>query len=141
MIKKYLLDTNIISEFCREKPNQKVVECFKARKDLCAISAITWEEMNYGIKKLPEGKRKNYLIECIKLYKETFEILPYTDFAAEITGKIKADSEKSGKKLPGYDSQIAGTAISNAMILVTRNTKDFEPIKDKTFLQVENWFE
>ena len=36
---------------------------------------------------------------------------------------------------------IAATAISNNLILVTRNTADFEPIKEVSNLMTENWFE
>ena len=39
-----------------------------------------------------------------------------------------------------YDSQIAATAISNGMVLVTHNTADFEPMKEKSFLRMEDWF-
>ena len=44
MKKIYLLDTNIISEFSKERPNQNVIALYEARKNFCAISAITWQE-------------------------------------------------------------------------------------------------
>ena len=45
MKKAYLLDTNIVSEFSKANPNPQVLEFYQARKNLCAISAITWQEL------------------------------------------------------------------------------------------------
>ena len=59
MKKTYLLDTNIVSEFVKERPNEQVIDFYNARKDLCAISSITWQEIIRGVSRMPEGKRKN----------------------------------------------------------------------------------
>ena len=140
MKKIYLLDTNIVSEFSKEVPNQQVLNFYKARKDLCAISSVTWQELTRGVQRLPEGRKRKYLECCMSNYEETFEILPYDKFSAQVCGKIQADAEKDGKSLPCYDSQIAATAISNGMVLVTHNVQDSEPMKEKNFLRVEDWF-
>ena len=42
--------------------------------------------------------------------------------------------------MPDADLRIAATAISNGMILVTRNTKDFDALKDCCTLSLLNWF-
>ena len=140
MRKIYLLDTNIVSEFSKKNPNPQVIEFYRARKDLCAISAITWQEINRGVSRLPEGKRKENLNNFIQNLENNTEVIPYDKFASQICGEMQADAEKNGKTLPSYDSQIAATAISNGMILVTHNTADFAPIKEKAFLRVEDWF-
>lgn len=140
MKKVYLLDTNIVSEFSKERPNPQVVGLYNARKDMCAISAITWQELNRGVNRLPDGKKKQYLERCLALYEKTLEVISYDKFASQICGEMQAAAEKEGHTLPFYDSQIAATAISNGMILVTRNTADFAPIKEKSYLRVEDWF-
>lgn len=61
MNKVYLLDTNIVFEFTKDNPNQKVLALYTARKNMCAISAVTWQELVFGLSKMPEGERKNYL--------------------------------------------------------------------------------
>mgnify|MGYP002674433492 CR=1 FL=1 len=129
MKKIYLLDTNIISEFSKERPNQNVIALYEARKNFCAISAVTWQELIYGVEKMPEGKRKNNI-----------EIIPYDDFAAGICGQLLGKCPKKGKSLPYYDTQIAATAIANGMVLVTHNTTDFAEAAERSFLRTEDWF-
>lgn len=140
MKKVYLLDTNIISEFVKLNPDSKVLELYQARRDLSAISAITWQELTRGLERMSEGKRKNTITNFIQHLSENIQIIPYDKFAAEICGKIQTIAEKNGKTISYYDSQIAATAISCGMILVTRNTSDFQEIKERAFLQLENWF-
>lgn len=141
MNKVYLLDTNIVSEFSKERPNQNVLAFYEARKHQCAISAVTWQEMVYGVSKMPEGRRKNYIIECLDEILNDFEILPYDNFSADICGKTLGTFEKSGHPLPLCDTQIAATAISKGMVLVTHNTDDFKPLVEHCFLRMEDWFE
>lgn len=140
MKKIYLLDTNIISEFSKERPNQNVIALYEARKNFCAISAITWQELIYGLERMPDGKRKTYIEECLVEYKEEFEIIPYDDFAAGICGQLSGKCSKEGKSLPYYDTQIAATAIANGMVLVTHNTTDFAEATERSFLRMEDWF-
>lgn len=140
MKKIYLLDTNIISEFSKERPNQNVIALYEARKNFCAISAVTWQELIYGLERMPDGKRKTYIEECLVEYKEEFEIIPYDDFAAGICGQLLGKCPKEGKSLPYYDTQIAATAIANGMVLVTHNTTDFAEAAERSFLRMEDWF-
>lgn len=140
MNKIYLLDTNIISEFTKKEPNENVLNFFEARKNLCALSAVTFQELVYGLSKMAEGKKKNTLSEFIEDLRINMQILPYDAFASEICGKALGTFEKKGKTLPYSDTQIAATAISNGMVLVTHNTADFQDLADQTFLKMEDWF-
>ena len=140
MKKTYLLDTNIVSEFAKENPNKQVIDFYEARRDMCAISAVTWQELKRGVCRLSEGRKKKYLECCLESYEECFDVIPYDKFSASICGEIQARAEKDGKPLPNYDSQIAATAIANGMVLVTHNTADFERMKENAFLRVEDWF-
>lgn len=140
MNKVYLLDTNIISEFSKDQPDKNVLAFYKARKNQCAMSAVTWQELVYGISKMPDGKRKNTLSSFIENLKENMEIIPYDDFSADICGKSLGSFEKKGRPLPYSDTQIAATAIANGMVLVTHNTEDFADLAERTFLRMEDWF-
>ena len=140
MKKTYLLDTNIVSEFVKERPNEQVMAFYSARKDLCAISSVTWQELTRGLARMPEGRRKQYLERCLSSYEEDFEVISFDKFSAQICGEIQAAAEKDGKTVSYYDSQIAATAVSNGMVLVTHNVSDFEQFKERSFLHVEDWF-
>ena len=72
---------------------------------------------------------------------ENFKIKHFTEKAAVIQAKIRANLEKLGKPTQKEDSMIASIALANHMVLVTRNTKHFEPIQEVSELQIENWFE
>lgn len=140
MNKIYLLDTNIVSEFSKERPNQNVIALYEARKKMCAISAVTWQELIYGVSKMPEGKRKDSISAFTEDLKNNFEIIPYDEFSANICGQLLGTCEKCGKTLPYCDTQIAATAIANGMVLVTRNVSDFTEASERSFLKVEDWF-
>ena len=140
MKKVYLLDTNIVSEFSKERPDEQVMEYYKARRNLCAVSAVTWQELTRGLARMPEGKRRATIQSFIDSLKQNMEVIPYDKFSADICGELQARAELDGRTLPAYDSQIASTAVANGMVLVTRNTEDFKYIKEKSMLRLENWF-
>lgn len=141
MNKVYLLDTNIVSEFTKDYPNQNVLALYEARKNMCAISATSFQELVYGAEKMPDGKRKNSIANFVENLRNNMEIIPYDGFAAEICGQLSGQCAKEGKTLPYCDTQIAATAIANGMVLVTRNTADFEEAAKRSFLKVEDWFQ
>ena len=138
----YLLDTNIISEIRKPEPNTLVMQKLAKHQKLSAISAIAYDEMLFGVKRMPEGKKKDALMEFYtKFVQSNFEILPFDVHCSWIHSDLLERLEKIGKPAPLIDSMIAATAIANNMILVTRNTGDFEGIKEVSNLMIENWFE
>lgn len=98
MKKIYLLDTNIVSEFSKERPNEQVVGLYNLRRDQCAISSVTWQELVFGFSRMPEGRKKDYIRSCLDLYKRDLEIIPYDEFAASICGEVQSNAEQAGKK-------------------------------------------
>ena len=137
----YLLDTNIYSEIARPQPNPSVREKLIQNQKLSSISVVSWSESLYGVKRMPEGAKKerleDFLLNTIQSY---FEILPFDQNCAWIYTDLKVRLEKRGHPMPDADLRIAATAISNGMILVTRNTKDFDALKDCSTLSLFNWF-
>lgn len=137
----YLLDTNILSEAIKPLPDLKVKEKIDKYVKISAIPAVAWCELLSGLKKMPDGRRKNlindYLYDTVQV---NYEIIPFDNHAAFIASDITSRLEPTGKTIPQYDLMIAATAVANNMILVTRNTKDFEPIQAVSPLLLENWF-
>ncbi len=138
----YLLDTNIISEIRKPFSNQNVMNLFMQKKSFCDISAITWAESLAGLKRMPEGKKKEALCSFYyEIIREQFDIVPFDEHAATIYSDLFPKLEKIGKIPQDFDLQIASIAIANNMILVTRNIRDFEAICSVSNLMIENWFE
>ena len=138
----YLLDSNVISEMLNRFPNVSVCSRIEKYRDVAAISSVTWFELLAGVQGMPEGKRRNYLLDAIvNTVQVMFPIIDYDQHAAWIHADIMARTNVVGKPRPYQDSQIAATAVANNMILVTRNIKDFADIQEVSPLMVESWWE
>lgn len=126
----YLLDTCVISELIKKKPNPKVVKWISDIEEAnLFISVLTMGELHKGIEKLSENRKKDKLLKWITHdMKKRFQnkIIDFDLHTAVIWGKIQAKSEMSGQKLPAIDSLIAATGISHDLIVVTRNTTDMK---------------
>jgi tRNA(fMet)-specific endonuclease VapC len=135
---KYLLDTNILSELSKDKPDINVAKCVEQFGDQCVTAALVMHEINYGVLRLPESKLKKNLqifMKQLKVYK--FQVLPYDNMAAHLHATERARLSSRGLTPAFVDGQIAAIASINNLSLVTRNTKDF---KNYDNLPIENWF-
>jgi predicted nucleic acid-binding protein len=123
----YLLDTNVISELKRPKPNENVVNWFsKKDADSLYLSVLTLGEIRKGIEKMPDGQRKSSLITWLeKDIRSWFgsHLLTVDLEVADCWGKLQA---QSNRPLPAIDSLLAATAIRHNLCLVTRNVSDFD---------------
>lgn len=123
----YLLDTNILSELVRQKPNETVLNWFKnVANDRLYISVLTLGEIRKGVEGITDTKRK----EKVRLFLEKelpdwFEnrILAIDTHVADRWGRIQG--EMKSQPLPAIDSLIAATALCYDLRLVTRNGKGF----------------
>ena len=57
----YLLDSNIISEIIKPLPDFNVIKKITEHSSDCAIASSSWQELLYGMYKMPEGMNKKYL--------------------------------------------------------------------------------
>ena len=123
----YLLDTNILSELIRQKPDERVVEWLKQiPNEKLYVSVLTLGEIRKGIQKLPQGQRYEKLrIWLDHEIPEWFEgrVLLIDQPVSDRWGRLCAQMERP---LPIIDSLIAATALHHDLVLVTRNTKDFD---------------
>ena len=135
----YLLDTNILSEPARKKPNINVMQRLAQYDGQYVTAAIVWYELQYGCDLLSKSKRKTELQSYLQTLQDGgLIILPYDQIAAECYAKLRAVLKAQGK-IPAYaDGEIASIAAVNNLTLVTRNTDDFSDFKN---LELDNWFE
>jgi len=139
--KIYLLDTNIVSELSKSKPNENVIKLEKQFHDESCLSVITYFELRSGIYAIKDNARATKLLDFFETnIVNKYEILDYTKTIADINLMIFGKLAITGKKPPIQDSMIAATALAHNMTLVTRNVKDFSNIAEITDLKIENWF-
>lgn len=137
----FMLDTNIVSELMRASPNPNVMRLSNEREGLCAISSTTWNELLFGVQRMTAGKKKDLLFkDLIDDIQANFPIIEYDRHAAWIQADIRSRLADAGIPIDFQDTQTASIAVSNNLILVTRNTKHFEQIQKVTTLMMENWF-
>jgi toxin FitB len=125
-----LLDTNVISELTRPKPEQKVMRYLESLPEhQTYITCITVQELWAGTLQLPPGTRRTGLeVRTRRIVDEMFvgRVLEYTLASAWICGKIIASNLQRGHRPNEADAQIAAIAMLNRMAVVTRNTGDFD---------------
>ena len=126
-----LLDTNIISESMRVEPDPRVIDWMDLqRASHLFLSAISVDEIVFGIEALQDGRRKNHLARTFSGIADAFEgrIADFDANAARESARFRAHRRLIGRPMGLADSQIAGTAKSNGLSLATLNARDFEAI-------------
>ena len=125
---KYLLDTNVISEVARIKPNPMVIDWIReASIGSLFLSALSLGEIRTGVECLDSGQRKNKLMAWLEKDVVIWfgsNILPIDQDVAERWGYMVAECG-SKKNVDAIDSLIAATALAHNLVMVTRNVKDF----------------
>lgn len=123
-----VLDTNVVSELFRPRPDPAVVRWLDAQPaGEVAITAVTAAELLYGVARLPVGRRQAALAEAVvAVLRVDFDgrILPFDAAAAESYAEIVAARERDGRPISQADAQIVATCASLGLPLATRNTKD-----------------
>lgn len=134
---RYLLDTNVLSEPTRPKPNAHVLERLAQRREQVCTAAPVWHELSYGCRRLPESKRRRELTRYLEqILAPSIVILPYDAAAAAWHAGERARLTALGRTPAFVDGQIAAVAKVRDLVLVTANVKDFGGFED---LLVEDW--
>ncbi len=130
---KYLIDSNIIIQYFRKKFDLiSKIEEIGIRN--CFISEITIAELKYGFElSLLRGFKINpKFLELL----DRLQIVPISG-CIDFYAKEKARLQNNGTPIhDNFDLLIACSSVTNGMIMVTENYKDFKNIKD---IRIENW--
>jgi len=135
---RFLLDTNVVAEGARPRPNALVISRLERHGQESAISAITWHELCFGVERLPAGRRRDGLEVFVRSIAQTFPVLPYDQRAADWHGRQRAALEGFGRPVPFADMQNAAVAATNGLTLITRNLKDVDGVAG---LAAVSWWE
>ena len=125
-----LLDTNVLSEFLRTKPELAVSAWLAAQPaDTLFVSAITQAEMMLGARLLPSGKRRAALEAALSaMFEEDFSrrIWPFDSATVTAYVDIVSTRRAMGRPISQFDAQIAAIAKRHGATVATRNLGDFE---------------
>jgi len=126
-----VIDTNVLSEPMRPRPDRRLLAWLDANAGALWTSAVTVQEIVFGIQRLKDGTRR-------ELVRRNFEsafsaligsrVLALDEAAARLAGAIAAQRANDGRPIASADAQIAAIAQSNAASLATRNVSDFADI-------------
>lgn len=126
----FLLDTNVVSEWTKPRPNPGVVEWLsQVAEDQVFLSVITFAELRFGIDRLPNGARRERLDSWLHddLPRRFEDRIVLVDGAiADAWGQLVATRATAGRPLQAMDGLIAATAHVHQLTLVTRNAADFQ---------------
>ena len=124
-----VLDTNIISETMRPRPNPDVLAWMASHPGgAFYTTAIVEAEILYGIAKLPTGRRRTDLMGEVKSFFAddlAGRVLPFDRVAAAAYATIAAALRAAGRGFDTSDIQIAAIANVHGFALATRNTRHF----------------
>ena len=129
----YLLDTNICAYLMRGGYPSLYSKILTVPPSELAISAVTLFELEYGAIKANWGSLR---MEDLRMFLSAFQIIPFTERDAVVTGRIRADLVKKGLPIGSYDIQIAGQGISRNFTVVTHNTGEFSRVPG---IKLEDW--
>ena len=135
-MKGYLLDTNVLSEIIRKRPESRVLEKLRAvDPDRVATSSVCVAELRYGAARHAAGGGLWERIARDVL--PHVKILPFGATEAIQAGELMAALESKGVTIGTEDVLIGATALVGDLVVVTRNKRHFDRIPG---LAVESWW-
>jgi toxin FitB len=124
----FLLDTNVISELVKPRPEPRVTRWIDATDEgLLCLSVLTLGEIRKGIASLPDASRRVSLetwLDHELALRFAGRILLIDQAVADRWGWIAAKALAAKSPLPVIDGLLAATAMQHNLTLVTRNTRD-----------------
>ena len=125
----FLLDTCIVSEPRRPHPAPQVLRWLEAAdRQTLYLSVLTIGELEKGAALLEDTQRQARLHRWIADVRTTFadRLLPIDEEVARAWGRLQANAERRGRKMPVTDGLLAATAITHGLAIATRNGADMQ---------------
>jgi len=126
----WLLDTNVLSELRRPKPERKVLAFVAAQPlDLLNVSTVTLAEIRFGIELVNDANRRAELTDWLAhkvrpMFKH--RVLDVTEDVMFKWRLLVEDGRKVGHTFSQPDLIIAATAVHHGLTVVSRDVHDFE---------------
>lgn len=137
---RYLIDTNVISETARPKPDTNVTRWLGQLPTL-TLPAVGVYELASGIRRLPKGKKREFLESWLaELLASDCDVLPFDREAALNCAMLEAEARQRGRTIELRDLLILAIAKSQDLGVATRNVAHYrgfgvpvyDPFEDKS---------
>jgi predicted nucleic acid-binding protein len=126
----WLLDTNILSELRRPKPERKVLAFVTAQPlELLYVSAVTFAEIRFGIELVTDAARRAELNDWLAhRVRPMFEqrVLAITEDIMFKWRLLVEDGRKAGYTFSQPDLIIAATALHHGLTVVSRDVSGYQ---------------
>lgn len=132
---RYLLDTSICIYIAKQKPMGVLARLQQLHPGEVGMSIITFLELVYGACKSQQQAANLQRIEDLE---RLIPVLPLDTTVSRHCGQMRADLERKGSPIGAYDLLIAAHALSQNLVLVTNNVREFRRVAG---LRIENWAE
>ncbi|MBI5281541.1 MAG: type II toxin-antitoxin system VapC family toxin [Candidatus Solibacter usitatus] len=130
-MKGYLLDTNVLSEGAKQRPDTRVGEWLRQGDPQTQfVSVLSLAEIRRGALRALDPRKSAALerwLYDLLLRQYSDRVLPVDWRVAETWAGLAARCESAGRTLPVVDALLAATALANDLVIVTRNVRDFQP--------------
>ncbi|MGI9015890.1 MAG: PIN domain-containing protein [Euzebya sp.] len=126
---QYLLDTNVLSEGARPRPDPAVMAALEANRAVVCTAAVVVHELRYGVARLPAGRRREQVSAYVDaILRSSLLVLPYDDRAARWHADQRATADSAGRGIGFADGMVAATAAVYGLSVVTRDVTGFAPM-------------
>ena len=129
----YLLDTNTCIRYLNGQSERVQRRLASTHPQDIVLCSIVKAELFYGVQKSAKRERN---MEKLQRFSDQFVSLPFDDEAAVEYGQIRARLESLGTPIGPNDLCIAAIAVTNNVVLVTHNTREFSRVDG---LELEDW--
>lgn len=125
----WLLDTNILSELRRPRPEPKVIAFIKAKPlDALFVSSVTLAEIRFGIELVADAGRRAELSDwLVHKVRPMFEqrVLPVSEDVMFKWRLLVEEGRKAGHTYSQPDLIIAATALEHDLMIVSRDVSEY----------------
>ena len=126
----WLLDTNVLSELRRPKPERKVLEFVGGQPlDLLYVSAVTLAEIRFGIELVADAGRRAELNDWLAhKVRPMFEqrVLSVSEDVMLKWRLLVEDGRKIGHTFSQPDLVVSATAAHHGLTVVSRDVSDYQ---------------